>query len=164
MRPKPDLLDYVGHTLEVLRRMRQLSQAEFAEKADIRPNQVSRYEIGHVLPQLAQLDRLTAALGLDVGQFFFFVRMVQRIHELLVMLDSPGVPADPDREWQDLQEDREAQRLWIADRVTEVMAETVRAADGASKDSPGREGAAPAVVSGEGAAGEKAAGDPTSRA
>lgn len=69
-------LEQVGVTIQVLRLMRDLSQVELAERAGIRPNQVSRYETGQDLPQLAQLAKILDALDLDFGEFVFAMRVL----------------------------------------------------------------------------------------
>ena len=82
-----DILAGLGHALVMIRVVRGVSQAELAERAGIRPNQVSRYETGQVLPQLPQLGRLLDALGIDVIDFFLFVAQVRL---LVQRLDDAG--------------------------------------------------------------------------
>ena len=67
----------IGATLQIVRVILGMSQAELAARAGIRPNQVSRYETGQVLPQLTQLGRLLGALELDVVDFFLFFAAVR---------------------------------------------------------------------------------------
>ena len=62
---------------QIVRVILGMSQAELAARAGIRPNQVSRYETGEVLPQLTQLGRLLGALQLDVVDFFLFFAAVR---------------------------------------------------------------------------------------
>ena len=67
----------IGATLQIVRVLLGMPQAELAARAGIRPNQVSRYETGQVLPQLTQLGRLLGALELDVVDFFLFFAAVR---------------------------------------------------------------------------------------
>ena len=62
----------LGKSLLMLRLLRGFSQADLAARAGIRPNQVSRYETGQVIPQLEQLGRLLDALAVEVVDFFLF--------------------------------------------------------------------------------------------
>lgn len=71
----------LGRSLVLLRMLRGLSQDELARRAGIRPNQVSRYETGQVLPQMLQLAKLLTALGIDEVDFFLF-------HAQVVELDA----------------------------------------------------------------------------
>lgn len=67
-----DWLAHLGVTLTIVRVIHGESQAEVAARAGIRPNQVSRYETGQVLPQLPQLARLLDALGVTEVDFLLF--------------------------------------------------------------------------------------------
>jgi len=77
------MFDHLGDALVVLRMLRRLSQAELANRAGIRPNQVSRYETGAVQPQLNQLTRLLEALQVDLTDFVFALASVQRLQRRL---------------------------------------------------------------------------------
>jgi transcriptional regulator with XRE-family HTH domain len=48
------------------------TQAELAEKAEISTNFVAMIELKHKFPAPETLDRLAAALGLQVPELFFF--------------------------------------------------------------------------------------------
>jgi transcriptional regulator with XRE-family HTH domain len=49
-----------------LRRLRgERGQAEIAERGGIKPQQISRYENGHEVPQLDQLEKVLRGLGSD---------------------------------------------------------------------------------------------------
>jgi transcriptional regulator with XRE-family HTH domain len=78
----------LGKSLLMLRVLRGLSQAEVAQRAEIRPNQVSRYETGRVLPQLEQLARLLEALGIGEVDFFLFNARVAQLEAATAALDA----------------------------------------------------------------------------
>lgn len=71
-----EFLDSLGVTLQVLRLLKGYSQAETARRAGIRPNQVSRYETGQVLPQLEQLSKILDALEVDVLDLVLSMRLL----------------------------------------------------------------------------------------
>jgi transcriptional regulator with XRE-family HTH domain len=74
---------HLGDTIVVLRHLRGLSQAELAARAGIRPNQISRYETGQVLPQLGQLEKLLRALDVDLPELAFAMDHLARTARLL---------------------------------------------------------------------------------
>ena len=74
---------HLGDTIVVLRHLRGLSQAELAARAGIRPNQISRYETGQVLPQLGQLERLLGALDVGLPELLFAMAHLERTARLL---------------------------------------------------------------------------------
>jgi len=77
------MFDRLGETFVVLRLLRGLSQAELASRAGIRPNQISRYETGQVLPQLGQLERVLEALEVGLPEFLFAMAHLERTAQLL---------------------------------------------------------------------------------
>lgn len=77
------MFDRLGETFIVLRMLRGLSQAELARRAGIRPNQVSRYETGQVLPQLGQLEKILDALDVGLPELLFAMAHLERTAELL---------------------------------------------------------------------------------
>jgi len=77
------MFDRLGETFVVLRLLRGLSQAELASRAGIRPNQISRYETGQVLPQLGQLERVLEALEVGLPEFLFAMAHLERTARLL---------------------------------------------------------------------------------
>lgn len=88
MRPVADnhgFLGNLGITIQVIRMMKGLSQAEPARRAGIRPNQVSRYETGQVLPQLGQLAKLLDALEIDFADLVQIMRMLRWIEGLVAV-------------------------------------------------------------------------------
>jgi len=83
---------HLGDTIVVLRHLRGLSQAELAARAGIRPNQISRYETGQVLPQLGQLEKLLRALDVGLPELVFAMDHLGRTARLL---DEPDrLPAE----------------------------------------------------------------------
>lgn len=77
------MFDRLGDTFVVLRMLRGLSQAELARRAGIRPNQVSRYETGQVLPQLGQLEKILDALDVGLAELLFAMAHLERTARLL---------------------------------------------------------------------------------
>jgi len=86
------MFDHLGDALTVLRLLRRLSQSELAERAGIRPNQISRYETGAVQPQLAQLERILDALGVGLPEFFYVLSSVNRMAALMADADQRQGP------------------------------------------------------------------------
>lgn len=86
------MFDRLGETFVVLRLLRGLSQAELASRAGIRPNQISRYETGQVLPQLGQLERLLDALEVGLPELLFAMAHLERTARLLE--DGERLPAE----------------------------------------------------------------------
>jgi transcriptional regulator with XRE-family HTH domain len=86
----------LGKSLVMLRVLRGLSQAEVAQRAGIRPNQISRYETGQVLPQLEQLARLLDALGIGEVDFFLFKAQVAQLEAGTATLDTAAAQAPPE--------------------------------------------------------------------
>jgi transcriptional regulator with XRE-family HTH domain len=58
-----------GKKLKELREAAKMSQAELAEKADIRPAAVSDYERDEAEPTFSTLLKLAAALGVGLDAF-----------------------------------------------------------------------------------------------
>lgn len=123
------MFDRLGETFVVLRMLRGLSQADLARRAGIRPNQVSRYETGQVLPQLGQLEKLLDALEVGLPEFLFAMTHLERTARLLEQ--PPGPPTEAlarqaaDRYWQEVSD----LHLRISRRVTEVVRANLAGAD-----------------------------------
>jgi transcriptional regulator with XRE-family HTH domain len=100
------MFDRLGDTLCVLRLLLGVSQAELAERAGIRSNQISRYETGVVLPQLPQLEKILTALGVGPSELLFTMSHLDRIARLIE--ESERSPAETlardavTRYWQDV--------------------------------------------------------------
>lgn len=73
----------LGATLQVLRLLKDVSQAELARRAGIRPNQISRYETGQVFPQLGQLAKILDALEIDLFGLAFAMQYLRWTEEVL---------------------------------------------------------------------------------
>lgn len=86
------MFERLGETITVLRILRGVSQAELADRCGIRANQISRYETGQVLPQLAQLERLLDALEVGLPEFLFAMSHLERTARLLD--DAERLPAE----------------------------------------------------------------------
>jgi len=84
---------HLGDTIVVLRHLRGLSQAELAARAGIRPNQISRYETGQVLPQLGQLEKLLRALEVGLPELVFAMDHLARTAQLLEEPERPPAEA-----------------------------------------------------------------------
>lgn len=88
----PELSPHIGLALVVAREIRRLSQSELAEQTGIRPNQVSRYETGAVIPQLVQLERLLEGLGISYVEFFYIVAVIERTVRVVEACDRRDSP------------------------------------------------------------------------
>jgi len=62
--------DTLGKNIKVLRARRGLSQADFAEKADISITFLSNIERGIKYPQPNMLSKIAKALGVNVNELF----------------------------------------------------------------------------------------------
>jgi transcriptional regulator with XRE-family HTH domain len=60
----------LGTRLRELRRERNLSQRDLAERADLSPNAISLIERGEISPSVATLQRLAGALSVRMSYFF----------------------------------------------------------------------------------------------
>lgn len=69
-----------------------MSQYELAKRAGIRPNQISRYETGAVIPQITQLERLFDGLGIGYVEFFYVASVVERIARVFATCDRRETP------------------------------------------------------------------------
>jgi len=110
-----DGFENLGRALLVLRVVRGLSQKELARQAGIRPNQISRYETGQVLPQLTQLDRLLKALRIGVVDFFLFFAQVNQLVAALDLPSTAGVEQAP--EVQGMLRELVARQVRVQERV-----------------------------------------------
>ena len=62
--------DTLGKNIKLLRARRGLSQADFAEKADISITFLSNIERGIKYPQPDMLSKIATTLGVDVNELF----------------------------------------------------------------------------------------------
>lgn len=61
------LADELARRLKAEREGRHLSQQDLASKLGVAPNTVSRWETGTYTPRLDDLDRIAAALEMEIG-------------------------------------------------------------------------------------------------
>lgn len=66
-----ELKQRIGTHLRTLRRQRDMSQEELAERAQLHPTYISRIEAGRSLPALDVLMRLSQALNTRVEEFLY---------------------------------------------------------------------------------------------
>ena len=64
--------ELVGKRISELRKACEMTQAELAELADLEVETISRLEHGNRNMNLASLDRITQALGVELKDFFDF--------------------------------------------------------------------------------------------
>ena len=72
--PTAPLAKRIGATIRSLRKERKLSQARFAASIGTARPGLSRIERGLALPTLKTLERVTAAFGVDLLDFFIRIR------------------------------------------------------------------------------------------
>jgi transcriptional regulator with XRE-family HTH domain len=60
----------LGKRIHDLRRARKLTIAQLAEKLDISPFAVSRWENGHTLPRIRLIPKIARALGVSVPKLW----------------------------------------------------------------------------------------------
>lgn len=59
-----------GKTIRAVRIEQRLTQAEIGDRLDVTRNYVSKIESGRQVPTLNTLDRIAAALGIDIFMLF----------------------------------------------------------------------------------------------
>ena len=60
----------IGATIRILRKQRRLSQQRLASKAGTSRPAITKLESGKSIPTLAKLQRVTAALGMELADLF----------------------------------------------------------------------------------------------
>jgi transcriptional regulator with XRE-family HTH domain len=60
----------LGKRIHDLRRARGLTAAQLAEKLDVSPFAVSRWENGHTVPRLRLIPKIARALGVSVPKLW----------------------------------------------------------------------------------------------
>lgn len=81
--------ELLGRRIKELRKTRNMSQDQLAEKVDIDPKHLSRIEVGKGYPSLDTLESIALVLGVEVKDFFEFMHvrkgtnLVEEISELL---------------------------------------------------------------------------------
>lgn len=109
-------VEQMGRGFITLRMLTGMSQADLARKAGIRPNQVSRYETGQVLPQISQLMKILTALETDVGDLLVTTQMLSWIDRRLTA-EEHGAAAFSPTSWFALALDEQAAFLERARRL-----------------------------------------------
>lgn len=72
--PSNLLAKRIGATIRILRQESRLSQKAFACKAGVSRPVITKLENGRSIPTLAKLQRVTAALGIDIAEVFLRMR------------------------------------------------------------------------------------------
>ena len=72
--PTAPLAKRIGSTIRSLRKERKLSQARFAASIGAARAGLSRIERGHALPTLKTLEKVAAALDMDILDLFICIR------------------------------------------------------------------------------------------
>lgn len=69
---------YLGYKIKEIRKARQYTQIELAEKIDVDPKYLSRIETGMSSPSLKTIEKIVEVLHADIGQLFDFSEYKQR--------------------------------------------------------------------------------------
>ncbi len=86
----------LGGRIKELRRLRNLSQEQVAERVGIDPKHLSRIEVGRGFPSLQTLEKLARVLNVDLKDFFEFAHRDGSPKEVKASLGSLLKEADPD--------------------------------------------------------------------
>lgn len=62
----------IGRRIKYLRRLKNLTQAQLAEKADLSLNYISQIETGVAAPTVKTLQTIATALNVELKEFFDF--------------------------------------------------------------------------------------------
>lgn len=121
--------------LKVLREKRGLSQAKLAARSDMNPATVWRIETGQRSPTVKQLERLAAAMDLEIADFFPKIQVPLQLEEGKptagrIVADTMAVTAgkwleELDDEWEEPEFNRWVTigKLQAIVDITNVMAE-----------------------------------------
>ncbi len=60
----------IGIRLKDLRKSKNLTTQELADKVNVSQSYISRFENGRAIPDIVMLDRILNALGTDLSSFF----------------------------------------------------------------------------------------------
>ncbi len=71
-----DAIIYFGRKVKYLRLLKNLTQAELAEKVDLSVNYISQIETGIASPAFKTIVRLAQGLEVDMKELFDFVQIV----------------------------------------------------------------------------------------
>lgn len=67
--------ELLGRRIKELRKTKNMSQDQLAEKVDIDPKHLSRIEVGRSYPSLDTLESIAVVLGAEVKDFFEFMHV-----------------------------------------------------------------------------------------
>jgi len=73
----------LGARIKELRKLRNISQEELAEKIGIGPKHLSRIEVGKSFPSRKTLEKLAIVLRLELKDFFEFSHLSKSRKELM---------------------------------------------------------------------------------
>ena len=90
-------LKLFGMRMKELRAVRNLSQEQLAEKADISPKYMSRIEMGLHFPSFNIITKLANALQVEAKDFFEFTHEAKNTRELKEMISNLLKEADEER-------------------------------------------------------------------
>lgn len=62
----------IGRRIKYLRRLKNLAQAQLAEKADLSSNYISQIETGIAAPTIKTLQAIATALNVELKEIFDF--------------------------------------------------------------------------------------------
>lgn len=60
----------IGVRLKTLRKAKNLTTQELADKVNVSQSYISRFENGRAIPDIVMLERILIALGTDLSSFF----------------------------------------------------------------------------------------------
>lgn len=83
-----DIKVLFGMRMKELRKNRDLSQEELAERADMSSKYISRIEMGQSFPSIETLAKLAGALNVELKDFFEFAHKIPSQRELKEILNS----------------------------------------------------------------------------
>lgn len=89
-----DLPRRLSATLNALLSLREMTQADLAERASMPASQVSEYLTGAQLPKLPQLERLATALKVDLLTVFYTLSRIDDVRQRMEAMDQPGEMRD----------------------------------------------------------------------
>lgn len=72
MRKQKDTLKFFGNRIKELRNKRKLTQEKLAEMTDLEQQQICRIEKGGCFTTIDTLEKMSAALNVDIDKLFTF--------------------------------------------------------------------------------------------
>jgi transcriptional regulator with XRE-family HTH domain len=79
--------ELLGARIKELRKAKGLTQDQLSEIVGIDPKHLSRIEVGRSFPSLDALERMTAALHVEIKDFFEFEHQEKNLKEIKGKLD-----------------------------------------------------------------------------